>query len=58
MITALRQRMLQDLQLAGLGERTQEAYLRAYLHLTAVSQEQAVLQSIMVELQSIMVRRI
>jgi integrase/recombinase XerD len=29
MITALRQRMLQDLQLAGLSERTQEAYLRA-----------------------------
>jgi integrase/recombinase XerD len=27
--TALRQRMLQDLQLAGLRERTQEAYLRA-----------------------------
>jgi integrase/recombinase XerD len=27
--TALRQRMLQDLQLAGLSERTQEAYLRA-----------------------------
>jgi hypothetical protein len=26
--TALRQRMLQDLQLAGLSERTQEAYLR------------------------------
>ena len=29
MTTALRQRMLQDLQLAGLSERTQEAYLRA-----------------------------
>jgi integrase/recombinase XerD len=29
MITVLRQRMLQDLQLAGLSERTQEAYLRA-----------------------------
>ena len=29
MITALRQRMVQDLQLAGLSERTQEAYLRA-----------------------------
>ena len=29
MITALCQRMLQDLQLAGLSERTQEAYLRA-----------------------------
>jgi hypothetical protein len=27
--TALRQRMLQDLRLAGLSERTQEAYLRA-----------------------------
>ena len=27
--TALRQRMHQDLQLAGLSERTQEAYLRA-----------------------------
>jgi integrase/recombinase XerD len=27
--TALRQRMLQDLQLAGLSQRTQEAYLRA-----------------------------
>jgi integrase/recombinase XerD len=27
--TPLRQRMLQDLQLAGLSERTQEAYLRA-----------------------------
>src|SRR6476659_4875207 len=29
MSTSLRQRMLQDLQLAGLSERTQEAYLRA-----------------------------
>jgi integrase/recombinase XerD len=29
MITALRQQMHQDLQLAGLSERTQEAYLRA-----------------------------
>jgi integrase/recombinase XerD len=29
MITPLRQRMQQDLQLAGLSERTQEAYLRA-----------------------------
>jgi integrase/recombinase XerD len=29
MATLLRQRMLQDLQLAGLSERTQEAYLRA-----------------------------
>ncbi|MBV8146029.1 MAG: site-specific integrase [Gammaproteobacteria bacterium] len=29
MTTALRQRMHQDLQLAGLSERTQEAYLRA-----------------------------
>src|SRR5436190_23820267 len=27
--TALRRRMLQDLQLAGLSERTQEAYLRS-----------------------------
>ena len=27
--TPLRQRMLQDLQLAGLSPRTQEAYLRA-----------------------------
>ena len=29
MTTALRQQMLQDLQLAGLSENTQEAYLRA-----------------------------
>jgi hypothetical protein len=29
MTTSLRQRMLQDLQLAGLSQRTQEAYLRA-----------------------------
>ena len=29
MATALRQRMLQDLQLAGLSQRTQEAYLRS-----------------------------
>src|SRR5205807_7935851 len=29
MTTGLRQRMLQDLQLAGLSERTQEAYLRS-----------------------------
>jgi integrase/recombinase XerD len=29
MTTSLRQRMLQDLQLAGLSERTQDAYLRA-----------------------------
>jgi hypothetical protein len=29
MTTSLRQRMLQDLQIAGLSERTQEAYLRA-----------------------------
>ena len=29
MITTLRQRMLQDLQLAGLSQRTQEAYLRS-----------------------------
>ena len=28
MTTSLRQRMLQDLQIAGLSERTQEAYLR------------------------------
>ena len=27
--TALRERMRQDLQLSGRGERTQEAYLRA-----------------------------
>ena len=27
--TVLRQRMIQDLQLAGRGERTQEAYVRA-----------------------------
>jgi hypothetical protein len=27
--TPLRERMRQELQLAGLGERTQEAYLRA-----------------------------
>jgi site-specific recombinase XerD len=33
--TALRERMLQDLQLAGLGERTQEAYLRAVRQLAA-----------------------
>ncbi len=33
--TALRQRMLQDLQLAGLSERTQEAYLRAMRQLAA-----------------------
>jgi site-specific recombinase XerD len=31
----LRQRMLQDLQLAGLSERTQEAYLRAIGQLAA-----------------------
>ena len=29
MMTPLRQQMHQDLQLAGLSERTQEAYLRA-----------------------------
>jgi len=29
MTTSLRHRMLQDLQLAGLSERTQDAYLRA-----------------------------
>lgn len=28
-MTPLRERMLQDLQLAGLSERTQEAYMRA-----------------------------
>jgi len=28
-MTTLRQRMTQDLQIAGLSERTQEAYLRA-----------------------------
>ena len=33
MTTALRRRMHQDLQLAGLSERTQEAYLRAVRHL-------------------------
>jgi len=33
--TALRTRMQQDLQLAGLGERTQEAYLRAVRQLAA-----------------------
>ena len=33
--TALRERMLQDLQLAGLSERTQEAYLRAVRKLAA-----------------------
>src|SRR5262245_39363026 len=31
--TTLRQRMLQDLQLAGLSERIQEAYLRAFRQL-------------------------
>ena len=35
MITPLRQRMQQDLQLAGLSERTQEAYLRAVRQLAA-----------------------
>src|SRR3954451_25145978 len=34
MITPLRQRMQQDLQLAGLSERTQEAYLRAVRQLS------------------------
>ena len=34
-MTVLRQRMLADLQLAGLKERTQEAYLRAVRHLAA-----------------------
>jgi len=33
--STLRQRMLQDLQLAGLSERTQEAYLRAVRKLAA-----------------------
>src|SRR3990172_5242295 len=33
--SALRQQMLQDLQLAGLSERTQEAYLRAVRKLAA-----------------------
>src|SRR6478736_2627830 len=33
--TMLRQRMHQDLQLAGLSERTQEAYLRAVRQLAA-----------------------
>ena len=33
--TPLRERMRQDLQLAGLGERTQEAYLRAVRQLAA-----------------------
>ncbi len=28
-MTSLRQRMLEDMQLRGLGEKTQEAYLRA-----------------------------
>ena len=35
MTTALRRRMHQDLQLAGLSERTQEAYLRAVRQLAA-----------------------
>jgi integrase/recombinase XerD len=35
MTTALHQRMRQDLQLAGLSERTQEAYLRAVRQLAA-----------------------
>jgi integrase/recombinase XerD len=35
MITPLRQQMHQDLQLAGLSERTQEAYLRAVRQLAA-----------------------
>jgi site-specific recombinase XerD len=35
MTTALRQRMHQDLQLAGLSERTQKAYLRAVRQLAA-----------------------
>ena len=33
--TALRQRMIQDLQLAGRSERTQEAYVRAVRKLAA-----------------------
>ena len=46
MSTALRSRMHQDLQLAGLEPRTQEAYLRAvrpladHFHLTNASHEQ------------------
>jgi hypothetical protein len=35
MTTMLRQRMHQDLQLAGRSERTQEAYLRAVRQLAA-----------------------
>ena len=35
MVTPLRQQMQQDLQLAGLSERTQEAYLRAVRQLAA-----------------------
>lgn len=37
--SALRQRMLQDLQLGGLSERTQEAYLRAVRKLAAHYQQ-------------------
>lgn len=37
--SALRQRMLQDLQLGGLSERTQEAYLRAVRKLSAHYQQ-------------------
>ena len=33
-MTTLRQQMTQDLQIAGLSERTQEAYLRAVRQLT------------------------
>ena len=33
-MTALRQRMIEDLQLAGMSERTQEAYVRAVRHLS------------------------
>jgi hypothetical protein len=36
--TALRERMRQELQLAGLSERTQEAYLRAVRQLATHSQ--------------------
>ena len=32
-MTALRQRMIEDLQLAGMCERTQEVYVRAVRHL-------------------------
>ena len=38
-MTTLRQQMIHDLQLRGLGERTQTTML--YLHLTSQGQEQA-----------------